>query len=1801
MKINQIINRVTVEARAAGVDETTAAVKRLDGAVDGLTVANDRTAKTALSVAPALERLKRSTDLNYRAGQQLATGQRILQRSMQEGLITAVEQERMLARLQARYGSTATGATRLAAANDNLSRTSSASVASATALTRGIGGIAAVASSAAMALAAYGFAVVALGTSAAQTGMQMQALGRSFAAGTGSAVQGARELEFVRAESQRLGLAFTETAKQYGQLVAASRDTPLQGQATRDIFIAVSQAMTALGKSADDTGGALNAIQQMMSKGKVQAEELRGQLGERLPGAFGLAAAAMGKTTAELNKMLDDGKVLATDLVPKLAIELNKVYGAASAASANDLGANINRLKNAWQEYQDAVANGGLNEALNNATKALTGFLSEGDGAAQGRRLGDAINWIVTALERVPRGAENFGILTQMAREALAAFGAWIDSFSALQGVAVDASSSVGDSFSAAVGYVQTAINGVIGVAVGGYQMVTAAWQGLPSVFAEIATNAGNALINGIAAAVNYVIGLLNGMISSINGIGAKLPDAIGFKPIEEIASVTFKNIENTAAGSASRIGASLSEIGKDAASKNYLGEFGKSVRDSVDGQISRFRELRSAQDASNHLLREADKIAKNSKVADAYNNAAKAGKAAKEAAEGSGGAAKSAASSYENLIQRTKDRIEELQLEAQYASKTATEVIKLKLAHDLERAAKKDGTEVTAAMRAEWDKLGGELAEATQNLERVRKAQNDLKKAQDAVADSFKSLVEDLLTGSDGINGALKSLGKSFLSSSLDALISGKGPLAGITGLASSTKDGQGGILGALTGSLQQLPKAVKDGAKAGSVDGVTLGFGTFASNDNFSWLGKISGKDLAGGLTAIAGLAGAYGSGMAAGSYAQAVGGGALSGGMGGLALAGTSIGASLGGAAVLGPIGVIAGAALGYFGQQQARKQAKEERQRQAQENYREAAPQIVSLGSQLRGEAQGTLLQQFEEAMAATRKLGDVAFFAGKYDEQAKLWADLATYKTRIYTEFAASYQGFVDALNMGVGPGGAFNTAKDAVKALGDQLKVFTANTDEVFGTGSAASGEARQAAASYALSTLAGSKELSTVATRMEEIRGVGAGLTQVLTDLGVSAEMAAAVIRDATGAALTRLRETFETDLLRRTSEAQGYGYVNEVGDLLKEFATLQKDAAALGSDPALVANYFKAAAQEIVDGAQLAGSAFDQLLVQFPELVGHVTAFTGALKGAAREADIAARKLSYEDRYFNATTDTSSLSGQLLAFDRMTQRQREEEIRKGGEALTELERAISAERIAIIKEDAKRQAEIRRQAFDEAKNYLEGALRNIRDYLARLRAGPDSPLDPLARLNEAQSQFDAQLALARSGDRDALNGITRYADTLLEAGRGFYASSDGFQAIFAQIQTALGALPNQLSAEQFIVDAIDRSAEGIIAATTLMQAELLLALISDNPVRIAETLTAQFDRLDTSLDGLLSPTEFIAGLGPLATKAEQELAKTIFRSIDENGDGLISAIELMRNSLMTSIQANNANAFATALNANFNRLDASVNGLLDFNELLTGLGPLATKAEQELAKTIFNRIDLDGDGQISRLEALKTSTDGVKLATDSVKTSTDGVKTATDNSRLVEEAIRNNIAQSNALLTVVQNLNSAISVSTQSTATSLAYQVGTTDHVYAMRRSMQQQNANWGAQNQLGFSIPGYARGGLIGGIGTGTSDSNLIRASRGEFMVSKAAVDHFGPDLFRSMNDNLRLPPMPRNVVPMMGGDREAAAEIRALRKELAEVKSALVRATVAGAEHIREGLDDVAAGQKDAARQQKIRAA
>ena len=222
-----------------------------------------------------------------------------------------------------------------------------------------------------------GISTAAFSKSIWDAGVAMQKLDNGFKAITGSSAKAKKEIEFLRQTSDDLGLNFLGAADAYKLLTAAAKGTPMEGEQTKSIFLGIAEASTVLGLSADDTTGALRAISQMMSKGNVQAEELRGQLGERLPGAFKLAAKAMGVTTPELNKMLEGGKVLATDMLPKLADELHKLYAKAAVEQADGAIQNLNRFQNAWLELKVGIADSGFLDVASGRIKDLANAMKD--------------------------------------------------------------------------------------------------------------------------------------------------------------------------------------------------------------------------------------------------------------------------------------------------------------------------------------------------------------------------------------------------------------------------------------------------------------------------------------------------------------------------------------------------------------------------------------------------------------------------------------------------------------------------------------------------------------------------------------------------------------------------------------------------------------------------------------------------------------------------------------------------------------------------------------------------------------------------------------------------------------------------------------------------------------------------------------------------------------------------------------------------------------------------------------------------------------------------------------------------------------------------------------------------------------------------------------------------------------------------------------------------------------------------------------------------------------------------------
>lgn len=191
---------------------------------------------------------------------------------------------------------------------------------------------------------ALGVALGKLSSGAVNASRVMEQTFARFKAASGDIKIARLEMGFVTQTALSMGLRLDVSAKAFSRLAASAAGTALEGKGARDVFLAVSQAAAALRLSGGEVEGTFRAIEQMMSKGTVQAEELRGQLGERLPGAFRIAAESMNLTTVELGKQLKLGTIMAETFLPNLARALTKTFGEIALENVNSFTGSMNNL-----------------------------------------------------------------------------------------------------------------------------------------------------------------------------------------------------------------------------------------------------------------------------------------------------------------------------------------------------------------------------------------------------------------------------------------------------------------------------------------------------------------------------------------------------------------------------------------------------------------------------------------------------------------------------------------------------------------------------------------------------------------------------------------------------------------------------------------------------------------------------------------------------------------------------------------------------------------------------------------------------------------------------------------------------------------------------------------------------------------------------------------------------------------------------------------------------------------------------------------------------------------------------------------------------------------------------------------------------------------------------------------------------------------------------------------------------------------------------------------------------------------
>ena len=203
--------------------------------------------------------------------------------------------------------------------------------------------------------------------------------------------------KYFRDTAERMGLRLQDVINDGGKFFMAARDSGVKMNQAQFTFEQFSGLGNLMGVDKDTQAGIMKALTQMFAKGKVQAEELRGQLGDRMPQAVSLFTKALGVSSGEFEKMLKEGKVT-SDVILQAGQQIEKTYGNQMEKAFSTLTAEQNRLSNSFQDWMRLINDAGVASNFKQLVVELTQFFESDTGKEWAARIADALNIVINGL-----------------------------------------------------------------------------------------------------------------------------------------------------------------------------------------------------------------------------------------------------------------------------------------------------------------------------------------------------------------------------------------------------------------------------------------------------------------------------------------------------------------------------------------------------------------------------------------------------------------------------------------------------------------------------------------------------------------------------------------------------------------------------------------------------------------------------------------------------------------------------------------------------------------------------------------------------------------------------------------------------------------------------------------------------------------------------------------------------------------------------------------------------------------------------------------------------------------------------------------------------------------------------------------------------------------------------------------------------------------------------------------------------------------------------------------------------------
>lgn len=257
---------------------------------------------------------------------------------------------------------------------------------------------------------------------------ELQANKLAMTAVMGNEQAGGEQSAWLKNLANTVGFDYRQTMPAYTKMLASGQSAGLSTGSVQNIFKGVSEYGRVMGLDTESMKGSMRALEQMMNKGQVMSEELKGQLAERMPGVISAMTEAGGfKDPADLFKAMENGQVKSAKVLEKFAAILAERarQGGALEKAMESSAAEQARFNNSFSEFVVLMGNSGMDAGFANIFKTLSRFFRENPDLAKGmaeaiNKLAKALDWLRNTLTNLSLAFSDFAKLLGMSGAELA-------------------------------------------------------------------------------------------------------------------------------------------------------------------------------------------------------------------------------------------------------------------------------------------------------------------------------------------------------------------------------------------------------------------------------------------------------------------------------------------------------------------------------------------------------------------------------------------------------------------------------------------------------------------------------------------------------------------------------------------------------------------------------------------------------------------------------------------------------------------------------------------------------------------------------------------------------------------------------------------------------------------------------------------------------------------------------------------------------------------------------------------------------------------------------------------------------------------------------------------------------------------------------------------------------------------------------------------------------------------------------------------------------------------------------------